>query len=266
MRPQIDRWLRCRIPLLSFSVHKVKSEGIVRVANAIGNVASSEITFLRRYTSIAAVIDILRRKELPLLDPQTWDDRNDRYFMSLYKESGALGGLYGLCAATCKETYHHWRVFTNTADGACIEIRREPLEERLRQLPGVSFGDVDYLVLGNVEKLGPGDRDRLPFVKRWGFGPECEYRIIAETKEVQRPALSIDFPISLIGRIHLNPWLPAPIADSLKVTLREIPGCSKLSIARSQLIDSGRWKAAGDKVVRKPAAPRVKLAKPKVAT
>ena len=42
--------------------------------------------FVRRYTSISAVIDILAREELPLLDPQTWDDRNDRYFMSLYKE------------------------------------------------------------------------------------------------------------------------------------------------------------------------------------
>lgn len=225
----------------------------------------NDATFLRRYTSIAAVIDILRRKELPLLDPQTWDDRNDSYFMSLYKESGKLGGLYGLCAATCKETYHHWRVFTNTADGACIEIRREPLEERLRELPGVRFGEVDYLVLGKVEALGTGDRERLPFVKRWGFEPESEYRIIAQTTEPQRPALSIDFPVSLVGRIHLNPWLPAPIAESVKAMLREIPGCSKLSIARSQLIDSGRWKGAGDKVVGKSAAPRAKLTKQKAA-
>lgn len=59
---------------------------------------------IRRYSSIAATIDILRRKELPLLDPQNWDDRNDRYFMNLYREKKDLGGLYGLCAATCSET------------------------------------------------------------------------------------------------------------------------------------------------------------------
>ena len=216
-------------------------------------------SFLRRYTSIAAVIDILRRKELPLLDPQSWDDRNDRHFMALYKESKKLGGLYGLCAATCTETYHHWRVFTHTADGACIEIRRAPLEERLTALPGVRFGDIDYLILGEIDKLTKDDRDRLPFVKRYGFKPEEEYRIIAETDEAQRPALSLDFPVSLIGRIHLNPWLPQPIAESLKSQLREIPGCSKLSIARSLLIESGRWKAAGDKIVGKPASNKIKL-------
>ena len=233
--------------------------------DATGNRPPDQATFLRRYTSISAVIDILRRKELPLLDPQTWEDRNDRYFMSLYKESGKLSGLYGLCAATCNETYHHWRVFTNTADGACIEIRRQPLEERLSELPGVRFGEVDYLILRKVGALGKGDRERLPFVKRWGFEPESEYRIIAETNEPQQPALSLDFPVSLVACVHLNPWLPVPIAESLKVTLREIPGCSKLSIARSQLIDSGRWKGAGDKVIGKPAVPKKKLVRPKVA-
>jgi len=43
-------------------------------------------TFIRRYTSVAALIDILRRREIVLLDPQNWDDRNDRYFMKLYKD------------------------------------------------------------------------------------------------------------------------------------------------------------------------------------
>lgn len=122
--------------------------------------------YIRRYTSISAVLDVLVRKQLPLLDPQTWDDRNDRYFMSLYKEKRELGGLYGLCAATCSETYHHWRVFTGTADGACLELRRQPLEAMLRELEGVRFGEVDYLHLDKVEELTPKDVQRLPFVKR----------------------------------------------------------------------------------------------------
>ena len=66
--------------------------------------------FIRRYTSISAVIDMLRRKEISLLDPQNWDDRNDRYFMNLYKDERNIRGLYGLCASRASETYHHWRV------------------------------------------------------------------------------------------------------------------------------------------------------------
>lgn len=219
--------------------------------------------FIRRYSSIAATIDILRRKELPLLDPQNWDDRNDRYFMNLYREKKGVGGLYGLCAATCSETYHHWRVFTNAADGACIEIRRQGLEAQLDQLEGVRYGEIKYLKIEEIEALSPADCDDLPFVKRIGFEPEDEYRIIAETAAAQRPALSIDLPVSRINRIYLNPWLPKSISDSVVTTLRGIPGCSKLTVSKSYLIDSSRWKRAGDKVAGKPQRPRLKLSKPK---
>ncbi|QAY78681.1 DUF2971 domain-containing protein [Sphingosinicella sp. BN140058] len=218
--------------------------------------------FIRRYTSIAATIDILRRKELPLLDPQSWDDRNDRYFMSLYKEAQEINGLYALCAATCSETYHHWRVFTAAADGACIEIKRGPLETALSALPGVRFGKIEYLLLDDVEQLGPADRVRLPFIKRAGFKPETEYRIIAETSDAQTPALAVEFPIELINKIYLNPWLPASIADSLTGIFQSIPGCEGLSVSRSHLIDSGRWKRSGDRVVGKKKPPKIKLVKP----
>jgi hypothetical protein len=211
--------------------------------------------YIRRYTSISAVIDILRRQQLPLLDPQTWDDRNDRYFMAQYKEKKALGGLYALCAARCSETYHHWRVFTGSADGACIEIRREPLEAALATIPGVSFREIDYLLLDDADDLKPGEVDKLPFVKRYGFTAEEEYRIVYETDEPQAPAYSIDFPHAWIGRIYLNPWLPDPLYTSVKATLQELPGCSKMSVVKSRLIDNARWKRAGDRVVGK-APPR----------
>ena len=219
--------------------------------------------YIRRYTSISAVIDILKRKELPLLNPQTWDDRNDRHFMSLYKEQLGLGGLYGLCAAACSETYHHWRVFTGTNDGACIEIKRQPLEKELTDIEGVRFGDVDYLLLEDVERLTESDFTRLPFVKRFGFSAEKEYRITAETTEAQRPAISIDFPVRFINKIYLNPWLPEPIARSVTATLKGFPDCENLKVQRSHLIDSERWKKAGDQVVGKKQPPTVKLSKSK---
>lgn len=221
--------------------------------------------FVRRYTSISAVIDILSRRELPLLDPQNWDDRNDRYFMALYKEKMGLGGLYGLCAAQCSETYHHWRVFTGTADGACIEIWREPLEAAVGKTPGMRCGPVDYLRLDDVETLTTKDVHRLPFVKRLGFAAEEEYRIIAETDEGQGPAISIDFPLSWINKIYLNPWLPKSIANSVIKTLKSLPGCGKIHVGKSLLIDSARWKRAGDEVAgrKRPAKTKLKKASSK---
>lgn len=215
--------------------------------------------YIRRYTSISAVIDILRRQELPLLDPQNWDDRNDRYFMARYKEKKALGGLYALCAARCSETYHHWRVFTGTTDGACVEIRRAPLEKALREIPGVSFDEMRYLLLNDVVALTTADLERLPFVKRNGFSAEEEYRIVYETNDPQCAAYNLEFPLAWIRRIYLNPWLPDALYESVKETLRALPDCAKLHVVKSRLIDSARWKNAGDKVVGK-GAPQKKRA------
>lgn len=227
---------------------------------------------IRRYTSIAAVIDILRRGELPLLNPETWDDRNDRYFMDLYKEarkSNGTNSLYALCAAGCSETYHHWRVFTSAADGACLEILREPLETALKDQPGVRCDFVDYLTLKKVDRLSPKDIDSLPFVKRYGFMPEAEYRIILESDEPQGAAYSIEMPRKWIGRVFLNPWLPATLAQSTIETIREIKGCKTLKVERSHLINSVRWKRAGDRVAgiapSKHRVLKLRKAKPKPA-
>jgi hypothetical protein len=205
---------------------------------------------IRRYVSIAAVIDLLRHRQLALLDPATWDDRNDRYFLELYKEARGLGGLYATCAATCYETYHHWRVFTSSADGVCVEIYREPLEQALAAVDGVRFGDVEYLRLDEVEQLDIEDIENLPFLKRVAFEPEHEYRILVETDEPQQPVVWLELPLEWIGRILLNPWLPERIAASVKATLKEIEGCANLTVERSHMIENARWKRAGEAAAR----------------
>jgi hypothetical protein len=209
---------------------------------------------IRRYISIPALIDTSRHRQLALLDPASWDDRNDRYFMELYKERKALAGLYAACAATCYETYHHWRVFTSSADGACVEIYRQPLERALSRQEGVRFGDVEYLRLDEVEALTARDRENLPFFKRVAFEPEQEYRIVVETREPQGPAVWLDLPLEWIGRILLNPWLPERVARSVRDTLKEINGCSDLTVERSHMIENARWKRAGEAVIG--ASPR----------
>lgn len=184
--------------------------------------------------------------------------------MGRYKQSKKVQGLYALCAARCSETYHHWRVFTGAADGACIELKRKPLEAALDGVANIRYGEVDYLNLDDVEHLTIKDVDRLPFVKRHGFTAEEEYRIILESNKRQSAALSIELPTSLIGRIFLNPWLPKTIAESVVATVHDITGCEKLSVQRSHLIDSARWKEAGDRVVGTKAAKAKRTLKLKI--
>lgn len=220
---------------------------------------------VRRYTSIPAVIDTLRRKQLAILDPRNWDDKNDRYFMEVYKEHKNAGGLYGLCAANCSETYHHWKVFTGGGTGgACLVLKRQKLERHLNavempEVTNIRFGDVEYLELDKVRELSPHDMNRLPFLKRAGFADEDEYRIVIETTKDDQGAVFIDCPTNWIHRIYLNPWLPKSQAESLIATLKELPGCKNVDVRRSYLIDSTTWKKAGDKAAGKKTSRTLKL-------
>lgn len=220
---------------------------------------------IRRYTSISMVIDMLRKQQLSLLDPQYWDDKNDSYFMQLYKEHRKAKGLYAMCAAMCAETYHHWRVFTGTGNGgACVVLKRNSLETYLKEMKmpkgdQIRFGEVKYLMLNQAEKLGTADVERLPFLKRKGFVDEDEYRIVIESSEDQRSAYPLDCPLDWIDRIYLNPWLPTSVADSVIDTLSDLPGCAKLDIRHSRLIDSTTWKKAGDRIAGKKTERQLEL-------
>lgn len=209
-----------------------------------------------RYISIPGVIDVLRRRKLAILNPQQWDDRNDRYFMELYQAHCRSKGIYGLCAATRPETYHHWRVFTVGAGGACIVLKRTPLVEYLTAtnkepadpITKVRFGEVKYLTLNAVKEIGRKDVKLLPFLKRWGFRAEAEFRILVETKSEQQAAIYIDCPLNWIDRVYINPWLPRDQVTSLIETLQQIDGCNNLKIAHSKLINSSTWRQVGDRV------------------
>jgi len=220
---------------------------------------------IRRYMSIAALLDTLRRQELAILNPESWDDRNDRLFMRVYKNHKNAGGLYGMCSALCGETYHHWKIFAGGASGACLVLKRRRLETFLgsHQLePGteIRYGEVAYLKLDEVKELSRNDIENLPFLKRYGFKDEDEYRIVIETAADQQPAIFIDCPHEWIDSVYINPWLYEKQAQSLIETIREIPGCEGLDVRPSQLTDSTTWREAADRIAGKPSRPTLTLA------
>src|ERR1043166_1220865 len=88
---------------------------------------AKKTSFLRRYTSVPALLHMLQNKKITLLNPGTWDDRNDAFFRNQYKQQAQLKTVLAFCVASAPETYHHWRVFTPGSDGVCITFRRDAL-------------------------------------------------------------------------------------------------------------------------------------------
>jgi hypothetical protein len=200
--------------------------------------------FLRRYTDLPALIYLLRTKRITLLDPETWDDKNDSYFLRLYREKNKFHSVLALCFSQHAETYHHWRVFAAGPSGVCISFKREKLLRAIREVSGIRQREVKYIKLTDTRRIKPAI-SQLPFLKRFPFEPENEFRIVLGSR---KKLTSLDIPIALscIDKIVLSPWLHSSLSDQIKRTLWDIEDCSQLRINRSTLISNDEWRTFGE--------------------
>jgi len=88
---------------------------------------NNNITRLNRFTTLPVLLDFLERKKLVLLDPKSWDDKNDTEVILAYKEKKGIEKLFALCFTHDYETIHHWKTFANGSSGCCIEFDADKL-------------------------------------------------------------------------------------------------------------------------------------------
>ncbi len=198
-------------------------------------------TFLRRYTELPYIIEYLHTEQLALLNPASWDDRNDSFYIEEYARRAGVKSVYALCLADGAETYHHWRVFSHGSGGACIQFRREQFLAAVAQAPGLRAQAVQYRTLNDLQAAAPA-LDELPFLKRHAFQDESEFRLFHASAQPGPPIHRIAMPRSAVDRIILSPWLPRTVAQHVKQTLKALPGCSRLKVYRSTLVENENWK------------------------
>lgn len=201
---------------------------------------------LRRYTNLPSLLCMLTKKQLTLLDPATWDDRNDSYYLSLYTKRKSLERTLALCLSEKNETYHHWSVFTSRESGVCIVFDRKKLEAHLDTQKDIMHGPVKYMMLSEMRKGGVAMED-LPFLKRHAFTDESEYRIIYPSRR-DIGCKHIKVPIDTIRKVSVNPWAPEAFFEVIKETIKNISGCEKVKVGKSSLIDNKEWRRIGDKI------------------
>lgn len=204
-------------------------------------------TFLRRYTDLPALLHILATRQLTLIDPGSWDDKNDSRFMALYKDRMKLKSVLALCFTTSIETYHHWRVFSHGPAGACILFNRDPIANALNAV-NATLKPVQYVTLKKLQDGPALSVSDLPFVKRYAYKHELEVRALYESK---KKLLSKSVPIELdcIRSISLSPWMHQSLRNSTVAAIKKINGCSHLKISRSTLISNDQWQAFGEGAV-----------------
>jgi len=165
-----------------------------------------------------------------------------------YKEKKNFQSVLALCLTQTDETYHHWRVFAGNASGVCVVFDGQALLKALSQFIGIFKGPVKYQRVRDMRRRGTQlSVDDLPFMKRAGFTPEAEFRVLYTSAVEQKRFLDIPIPLTSIVEIRLSPWLNSRLRKCVKDTIRTIPDCRHLDIHRSTLIGNSTWKKFGDR-------------------
>lgn len=217
---------------------RLSPDGAIQVHKLHSMTESSKV--FRRYTDLASLLDLLQRRAITLLRPESWDDRNDRLMMETYARHLELKTLLALCLTSRGETYHHWKVFTDKNNGVCIQFRRDGFNQAM-QAGGVKVQKVEYLKL---EQLVAENHpiEKLPFLKRFGFGDEGEYRAVYENKAPEDRLKQVQIDLDIIERISLNPWMPSPVFESVRATIEAQRHGATFKVDHSSLIDNKRWR------------------------
>jgi hypothetical protein len=206
---------------------------------------------LRRYTDLSTLFYLLAERKLTLLNPSGWDDRNDSYCLRQYGKAKGHNAVFALCFVQSSERYHLWKVFGAGASGVRIKFKRKAFLEAADKVPGLRHGQVQYLTLKKLEDSFKADR--LPFLKRYGFLGEDEYRLVygSEKHYKHLPKFDIDIRPDCIESVKLNPWLDADLFEHVKNALRKVDSCWRgLKVEHSSLIDNERWREFADRISR----------------
>ncbi|NOI32210.1 DUF2971 domain-containing protein [Vibrio coralliilyticus] len=165
--------------------------------------------------------------------------------MKEYKKRERLRSLLALCFSTTYETYHHWKIFADGIGGVRIEFDFDWLVDDLSKYRTVDFKKVDYLQIKELRQLPP-DTAELPFLKRYPYSDEKEFRIIYRSRVKDVSFKHINISRKSIKAVTLSPWCPEEVFKSVRAIIRCVPGCKSLKVTKSTLIDNAIWKRAAD--------------------
>lgn len=182
---------------------------------------NSDSPILSRYTTLPVLLDILERRSMTLIPPETWADRNDREVMLDYKARQNLTCLLALCFSMGDETIHHWNAFASGSAGCRIDFHMQTLIGTIANKNGIRQGKVSYKKINTLRASDLSNKRRL-FIKRWPYRIEQEYRTIFESSDKADAGLKeLPVPISMdsIRSITLNQETPESVFKSIKAQL-----------------------------------------------
>jgi hypothetical protein len=165
---------------------------------------AAKTVWLKKYTRLSYLPEILKKRRLHLGDPKDWTDKNDSKLIGLWSCAFDVPDIRVTCLAEAPDRFHFWDIFGECEKGVCLWFDKSILLDDIRKDTSLISEMVQYRSLAGLRQL---DARLVPFAKREQYGDEREFRVI-RVKPVQHiPADKFEFSALSLRRIYLNSWL-----------------------------------------------------------
>lgn len=200
----------------------------------------NKVKWLCRYTTLEYLIDIIIREKMVLLDPiEHWEDKNDTIVIEEYKTKSKLNNLFALCFTYGSETIHHWKYFSGGSNGCCIKFNAEKLIKIFNKIDGIRHKKISYPKINELKPIS-FNLKQMPFIKRYPYKIENEYRVIWEGKSSDK-VIEIDVPLGIIERITISGKMPSNVFKTIKNLIESKLDNPKIKIYRSTIYENKKW-------------------------
>lgn len=195
---------------------------------------------LYRYTKHQYALEMIRTKEIVIPEPRGWDDVNDLEGLLQYQRIVGLVGLGVLCMTSEPDTYHHWKLYAHGQEGIALVFDRKKMREWARTHRGTRLQSIRYVRMQDLKDLDVS-LTRLPYLKRWGYRSEREWRLLYEA-DVSSQLFKLPFPSEALSRIVINPWANIDEYAEMKDEYESILDRRVVRVTRTELVNSQTWR------------------------
>ena len=205
--------------------------------------------WLKKYTKLEYLEQILKEQKLHLGNPGRWPDKNDGRCIQAFSDGAGKYEILGTCLTGAKDRFHFWHVFGEQDQGVCLWFERSSLIKDIEADQSLIAREVKYLT---PQKLAVLDLDWLPFAKREQYRDESEFRVLRTCAAPAMAADKFSFSPKSLSRIYLNPWLSQKQVSKEKMKVADLLGAdfNHINVKQNRTLKQKAWFDAVSEVVR----------------
>ena len=207
----------------------------------------SENKSIYRFMHFEYLLDLIKNRRLPLINPSEWEDKNDIFASKLSCKDDEI---IGICCFTLSNSNSIYRWSKMAPNNLCVRVEFDVDKIKAKLTPDMKMKEVQYKSAEELKNFSIKEIKDYAFVKSKPFKQEKEIRIVVyqtitdENKNVKIVDYLRELPSDVIKSIRLSPFLNQEMHGLVKEILQMYLAANNwqnIKISQSGILNKEKW-------------------------